>query len=89
MASSPAAAPRCTFATRLEHKGPPSIQPQTARHSLHTHTRYLYRYFRDRGKVIKDLKQHRMWVMLEAGSGIVSQHDYDPESSCEGWNGCR
>ena len=27
--------------------------------------------------------------MLEAGSGIVSQHDYDPESSCEGWNGCR
>ena len=48
-----------------------------------------YRYFRDRGKVIKDLKQHRMWVMLEAGSGIVSQHDYDPESSCEGWNGCR
>ena len=49
----------------------------------------LLRYFRDRGKVIKDLKQHRMWVMLEAGSGIVSQHDYDPESSCEGWNGCR
>ena len=48
-----------------------------------------YRYFRDRGKVIKDVKQHRMWVMLEAGSGIVSQHDYDPESSCEGWNGCR
>ena len=48
----------------------------------------LLRYFRDRGKVIKDLKQHRMWVMLEAGSGIVSQHDYDPESSCEGWNGC-
>ena len=39
--------------------------------------------------LIKDLKQHRMWVTLEAGSGIVSQHDYDPESSCEGWNGCR
>ena len=24
----------------------------------------------------------------EAGSGIVSQHDYDPESTCMGWAGC-
>ena len=24
----------------------------------------------------------------QAGSGIVSQHDYDPESSCSGWGGC-
>ena len=34
------------------------------------------------------LQKHKMWVALEAGSGIVSQHDYDPESSCEGWAGC-
>ena len=27
-------------------------------------------------------------VALEAASGIVSQHDYDPESSCAGWVGC-
>lgn len=45
-------------------------------------------YFRDKTATLKDVKQHRLWVALEAGSGIVSQHDYDPESSCTGWTGC-
>ena len=45
-------------------------------------------YFRDKTATMKDVKQHRLWVALEAGSGIVSQHDYDPESSCAGWTGC-
>jgi hypothetical protein len=45
-------------------------------------------YFRDMGATMKVVKQHRLWVALEAGSGIVSQHDYDPESSCSGWEGC-
>lgn len=45
-------------------------------------------YFRDTTATIKDVRQHRLWVALEAGSGIVSQHDYDPESSCAGWSGC-
>ena len=45
-------------------------------------------YFRDITATIKDAKQHKLWVALEAGSGIVPQHDYDPESSCSGWSGC-
>jgi len=42
-------------------------------------------YFRDTSATMKDVKQHTMWVALETASGIVSQHDYDPESSCAGW----
>ena len=45
-------------------------------------------YFRDETATIRDVHKYRMWVLLEAGSGIVSQHDYDPESSCAGWVGC-
>ena len=45
-------------------------------------------YFRDQTATLKDVNQHRLWVALEAGSGIVPQHDYDPESSCAGWSGC-
>ena len=45
-------------------------------------------YFRDSTATITDLKQYRLWVALEAGSGIVSQHDYDPSSSCAGFAGC-
>ena len=37
---------------------------------------------------LKDVRQHQLWVALEAGSGIVPQHDYDPEGSCKGWVGC-
>eukprot|EP01047_Picozoa_sp_COSAG01_P025892 COSAG01_NODE_1651_length_9623_cov_6.232045_3_plen_87_part_00 len=29
-----------------------------------------------------------MWVALEAASGIISEHDYDPSSSCRGFSGC-
>jgi hypothetical protein len=43
------------------------------------------RYYRDMTAVMTDLKQHEMWVALEAGSGIVSQHDFDPNSTCMGW----
>ena len=35
-------------------------------------------YFRDSTATFTDVAQHRMWVALEAASGIVSQHDYDP-----------
>ncbi|KAL1499974.1 hypothetical protein AB1Y20_012653 [Prymnesium parvum] len=45
-------------------------------------------YFRDTTATMRDVRQHRLWVALEAGSGIVSQHDYDPNSSCQGWEGC-
>ena len=45
-------------------------------------------YFRDMTATIKEVQRHRLWVALEAGSGIVPQHDYDPESSCAGWGGC-
>jgi len=49
-------------------------------------------YFRDSTVVLKDLKQHQMWVALEAAGGIVPEHDYDPESYClegaGGYNGC-
>jgi hypothetical protein len=45
-------------------------------------------YFRDSTATITDLKQYRLWVALEAGSGIVSQHDYDPSSTCSGFSGC-
>ena len=45
-------------------------------------------YFRDMSRTIRDVKKHTLWVQLEAGSGIVPQHDYDPESSCAGWVGC-
>ena len=37
-------------------------------------------YFRDVGAVMENLDQHTMWVALEAASGIVSEHDYDPNS---------
>ena len=30
-------------------------------------------YFRDMTATITDLKKYRLWVALEAGSGIVSQ----------------
>lgn len=45
-------------------------------------------YFRDMTATMSDVRQYRLWVALEAGSGIVSQHDYDPNSSCAGWDGC-
>lgn len=45
-------------------------------------------YFRDMTATISNIKQHLMYVALEAGSGVVSQHDYDPNSSCSGWAGC-
>ena len=45
-------------------------------------------YYRDKTRLLRDVVQHRMWVALEAGSGIVSQHDYDPASTCMGWRGC-
>ena len=45
-------------------------------------------YFRDRTAVIREVGQHTLWVALMAGSGIVAQHDYDPESTCMGWEGC-
>ena len=35
-------------------------------------------YFRDQTATIQDVKQHELWVALEAGSGIVSQHDSQP-----------
>jgi len=34
-------------------------------------------YFRDVTATITNLAQHQLWVMLEAGAGIVSEHDYD------------
>ena len=40
------------------------------------------------GASLKNLTQHEMWVALEAGSGITSEHDYDPNSYCAGFNGC-
>jgi hypothetical protein len=45
-------------------------------------------YFRDKTRTMTDLKQYKLWVALEAGSGIVSQHDYDPSSTCQGFTGC-
>ena len=45
-------------------------------------------YYRDMGASLKNLTQHEMWVALEAGSGITSEHDYDPNSYCAGFNGC-
>ena len=45
-------------------------------------------YFRDGTAPIRDAKQHLLWVALEAGSGIVPQHDYDPSVPGGGawWN---
>jgi len=34
-------------------------------------------YFRDMTATMSNLRQYRMWVALEAASGIVPQHDYD------------
>ena len=45
-------------------------------------------YYRDKTRLLPEVGQHRMWVALEAGAGIVSQHDYDPASTCMGWPGC-
>lgn len=39
-------------------------------------------YFRDASATIRNISQHRLWVTLEAGSGIVSEHDFDPNSEC-------
>ena len=36
-------------------------------------------YFRDATSTIANVSQHEMWVALEAASGIVPQHDYDPD----------
>lgn len=47
-------------------------------------------YFRDMGATIKDVRRHRMWVALEAGSGIVPQHDYGNDQPAQGpcvWGG--
>lgn len=41
-------------------------------------------YFRDVGETMADPRRHTLWVALEAGSGIVSQHDFDPGSTCAG-----
>jgi hypothetical protein len=35
-------------------------------------------YFRDQTATIEDVKKHEFWVALEAGSGVVSQHDGQP-----------
>ena len=43
-------------------------------------------YFRDNTATITNLKQHELWVSLEAGSGIVPEHDYDPSGV---WNGAK
>ena len=45
-------------------------------------------YYRDQLATLGDVRTHQFWVALEAGSGIVSQHDYDPDSTCMGWPGC-
>lgn len=46
-------------------------------------------YFRDTSAVMADPAQHAMWVAMEAASGIVSEHDYDPNSWCtDEFNGC-
>ena len=49
-------------------------------------------YFRDSTAVLPDIRQHQMWLALEAASGVVAEHDYDPNSFChEGpgqFNGC-
>lgn len=35
------------------------------------------------------VKEHEFWIALEAGSGIVPEHDFDPASSCLGFgSGC-
>lgn len=41
-------------------------------------------YYRDTTATMTSVGAHRMWVMLEAASGIVAQHDFDPSSS---WHG--
>lgn len=46
-------------------------------------------YYREALATIPDVRQHQMWVALEAASGIVPEHDYDPTSSCSGWSGCQ
>ena len=50
--------------------------------------RRVAQYFRDMTAGLKDVGQHEMWISLEAGAGVVAQHDYDPTSSCAGWEGC-
>ena len=46
-------------------------------------------YFRDTSAVMADPAQHVMWIAMEAASGIVSEHDYDPNSWCtDEFNGC-
>jgi len=38
-------------------------------------------YFRDSTATIQNAQLHTMWVLLEAASGIVSQHDFDPNGT--------
>lgn len=42
-------------------------------------------YFRDSTATMQVLQQHEMWVALEAGAGIVSEHDYDAATG-RWWN---
>jgi hypothetical protein len=48
-------------------------------------------YFRD-STALLPAHLHKLWIALEAGSGIVPQHDYDPNSYCRtgasAYNGC-
>lgn len=39
-------------------------------------------YFRDSTATLRDPVQYRMWVALEASAGVISEHDYDPNSYC-------
>eukprot|EP01052_Picozoa_sp_SAG31_P015000 SAG31_NODE_951_length_10810_cov_3.083652_4_plen_335_part_00 len=36
-------------------------------------------YYRDGTATLKNVRQHQMWVALEAASGVVPQHDFDGE----------
>ena len=46
-------------------------------------------YFRDINALLPTVEEHEMWIALEAASGILSQHDYDPNSWCTNkYNGC-
>ena len=44
-------------------------------------------YYRDTTATITDVVAHQTWVMLEAVSGIVPQHDFDPNASWRGASG--
>jgi hypothetical protein len=40
-------------------------------------------YFRDTTETLRDVNQFRMWVALEAASGVMPQHDFDQQ---KWWN---